>query len=105
MDLFPIIWIIIVSYIYTYFRKQRSSKGKYNIDQNYHGFFVNSTAFSQPTHNNETKGISMTTVENNCEENKAQGASIGPHCDSSTDSFVKLKDNNETEKELTVSAV
>ena len=47
----------------------------------------------------------MTTVENNDEESKAQQVSIAPHCDSSTDSFVKLKDNNETEKELTVSAV
>ena len=47
----------------------------------------------------------MTTVENNDEESKAQQVSIATHFDSSTDSFVKLKDNNETEKELTVSAV
>ena len=47
----------------------------------------------------------MTTVENNCEESKTQHVSTAPHCDSSTDSFIKLKDNNETEKELTVSAV
>ena len=100
-----------VSYVYkyyTYFRKQRSSKGKYIIDDKHHGFFINSTALSQPTHDvglSETKGISMTTVENNYEESKAQHVSTAPQCDSSTDSFVKLKDNNESEEELTISAV
>ena len=47
----------------------------------------------------------MTTVENNCEESKAQQVSIAPHGDSNIDSSIKLKDTNETEKELPVSAV